>query len=595
MPRNVLILLWCSFFLLTMPGVAAAADLEILPRPLIVTGAESIRNVKYLPAWRYSGDPGPRRDYELVLDLHLPAGPRERRPLIMYVHGGGYSAGHKDEGYQAELLKILVDAGFAVGSLNYPLNHRGIFPQVWWDFEEAARFLRVNADKYGLDPNAFGAVGISAGGWVITTSGHADGRTFTRGVNQYAALESLDPKTLAEAKPREGEQSFLRPTLAQTTAYPGVSGRWQALAYDFAMCTDRANGFSPAILQFVGTNRTTPAPELTAAGVDWTPAILTNSFWTRGVHAPKLTRNGHEGERSITRTLDGKGETQLADVIRDWFRRELTGPNARAPVPEIWPAARLVNGPVEVSIVVPDPTSVVRYTLDGSDPGPSATRYTKPFTVEPGTRVRAFAELAGRRPSRVAEAKFVSAPSLAHITAPLERNLPPAQTGKPYSVRFTANVTDARWNMQGDLWLEPKATTVPSGLKLDDSGVLSGTPTTPGIYWVQIWVNQRPGQVATHRDYRLVVTGTATTTKPANEMAAADDHQQIATLRGWPDEDLKLLRERLLAAKLRPVLQDAGGKNLMLLVPASETQAARAVLAQLMRERPKTTPAELTR
>ena len=94
----------------------------------------------------------------------------------MYVHGGAYNAGHKDESYQADLLQTLVDKGFAVASFNYILG-KGIMPQVFWDFEDSARFLRMHAKKYNLDPCAFGAIGISAGGWLITSSGHADGTT----------------------------------------------------------------------------------------------------------------------------------------------------------------------------------------------------------------------------------------------------------------------------------------------------------------------------------------------------------------------------------------------------------------------------------
>ncbi|MFM2090252.1 MAG: hypothetical protein RLZZ127_741 [Planctomycetota bacterium] len=583
----------------TLVASVWAVDANALPKPLPIAGADSIRNLRYLPEWRYGGDPGPRRDYELLLDLHLPAGPRQRRPLVMFVHGGAYSAGNKDDGYPAGLIKVLVDGGFAVGVLNYILTPKGIFPQVWWDFEESARYLRSHADTYGLDPNAFGAVGISAGGWLIATAGHADGRTYTRGINSYAALEGLDARTLAENNPKEtGERSFLRPTLAPATAYPGISGRWQALAYDFDQCRDRANGFTPSLLGFVGTGNATMPKELAAAGVEWTPAILTDPYFaTRGVHAPKLVNEGHERERSITRTLDGSGQVQLADVIRDWFRRELTGATARAPVPEIWPTDRLVQGPVEVTLVVPDPASVVRYTTDGSDPGPASPRYVKPFTVAPGTRVRAMAELAGRRPSRVAEARFIATEPLVRITAPDGRDLPPARTGQPYSVRFTASVDQARWSLQGDLapYVPDKSKTMlyPNNLMLDGNGTLSGTPTTPGTYWLQVWVNGRPGQIATHRDYRLVVTGQPVGPQQAGGTATADDNREIATLGPWREEDLAALRERLQAAGVRAVLQDLPDRRIMLLAPATQAAAARAALAALMRERPKSTPAEL--
>ena len=54
-------------------------------------------NVRYLPAWRYSGDKGVRRDYEMLLDLWVPKG-RDDCPLVMYVHGGAYAEGNKSLG-----------------------------------------------------------------------------------------------------------------------------------------------------------------------------------------------------------------------------------------------------------------------------------------------------------------------------------------------------------------------------------------------------------------------------------------------------------------------------------------------------------------
>jgi acetyl esterase/lipase len=576
-------------------GAMLAGDAGAIPKPLVLKNCENLHDLRYLPDWRYTGARGPRGDWEMTLNLHIPTQGTAPRPLVMFVHGGAYSAGHKDEGYPAGLLQVLVDAGFAVGSMNYILVEKGIFPQVWWDFEEAARYLRVHARKHGLDPNAFGAVGISAGGWLIATAGHADGRIFTRGMNSYATLTGKDP---IDPRARPGEESFLRPTLAPATAYPGVSGRWQALAYDFDQCRAHANGFTPALLGFVGSGNIGMPKDLAAAGVEWTPAVLTHPFFaTREVHAPKLVTAGHEGERSMARTLDGTGEVQLADVIRDWFRLTLAGAQARTPVPEIWPADRLVEGPVEVSMVTTDPAVAVRYTTDGSEPGANAQVYAKPFIVPPGTTVRAVAELKGRRPSRTVAATFVDAGPRIRISTPESRELPPAKTGEPYSVPFTANRPGARWSIQGDLrpFVPDKAKSLyyPNGMIMDGSGRWSGIPTTPGTFWVQVWVNDGPGRPATHRDYRWTVTGEPKGPQRPADALTADLNQPLATTGPWRDDMLALLRERMQEAGVRLVVQENSDKSVILLAPGPLLEPARAVLTRLRQERPKDIPRTL--
>ena len=47
----------------------------------------------------------------------------------------------------------------------------------------------------------------------------------------------------------------------------------------------------------------------------------------------------------------------------------------------------------------------------------------------------------------------------------------------------------------------------PNGMLMDTDGVWSGTPTKPGTYWLQVWVNGEPGSIASHRDYLWTVTG----------------------------------------------------------------------------------------
>ena len=62
-----------------------------------------------------------------TLDLSLPATTDSRDvPLIVVIHGGGFYSGDKQELTPA--ARALVDAGFAVATLNYRLTAEARFP-----------------------------------------------------------------------------------------------------------------------------------------------------------------------------------------------------------------------------------------------------------------------------------------------------------------------------------------------------------------------------------------------------------------------------------------------------------------------------------
>lgn len=105
-----------------------------------------------------------------TLDLFLPTTDGSRAvPLVVLVHGGGFYSGDKQE--LTDPAKALVDAGFAVASLNYRLTAEARFPAAAQDVKAAVRWLRANAATYQIDPDRFGAWGQSAGGWLVAMLG----------------------------------------------------------------------------------------------------------------------------------------------------------------------------------------------------------------------------------------------------------------------------------------------------------------------------------------------------------------------------------------------------------------------------------------
>lgn len=100
---------------------------------------------------------------EQKLDIYLPPTGDGPWPLIIYVHGGGWTLGSKRECS----LDAIIDAlnyGYAIISVDYRLVPQVIFPEFLYDVKTAVRWARANAAQYGFDPERFAVMGDSAGG-----------------------------------------------------------------------------------------------------------------------------------------------------------------------------------------------------------------------------------------------------------------------------------------------------------------------------------------------------------------------------------------------------------------------------------------------
>lgn len=100
------------------------------------------------------------------LDLYLPPsdGPL---PLIVWVHGGAFRMGSKEDQVPTEYLAL----GYAIASLNYRLSQHALWPAQIVDCKAAVRWLRAHANAYNLDPQRFAAWGPSAGGHLVAMLG----------------------------------------------------------------------------------------------------------------------------------------------------------------------------------------------------------------------------------------------------------------------------------------------------------------------------------------------------------------------------------------------------------------------------------------
>jgi acetyl esterase/lipase len=139
---------------------------------LEVRTAVELRDIEYGPhGWRNQ------------LNLFRPANTNSSVPVVVYIHGGGWIEGNKDnEGNQTPWVHALLRNGIAIAPINYRLapslaeggDPNGVpFPAQIQDCYAAIRFLRANAAKYQLDPNNIAVMGHSAGGHLAALAGLA--------------------------------------------------------------------------------------------------------------------------------------------------------------------------------------------------------------------------------------------------------------------------------------------------------------------------------------------------------------------------------------------------------------------------------------
>lgn len=101
----------------------------------------------------------------LLLDIIRPSKlPDEPMPVIMYIHGGGWSSGDKAGVGGREWNSYFAKNGYFAVNINYRLSGEAIFPAQIHDCKAAIRWLRANHVNYHINPEKIGVWGHSAGG-----------------------------------------------------------------------------------------------------------------------------------------------------------------------------------------------------------------------------------------------------------------------------------------------------------------------------------------------------------------------------------------------------------------------------------------------
>ena len=107
----------------------------------------------------------------LQLDLYLPKTAPKPAPCILFIHGGAWKGGHRED-MKFYTVKFAAQ-GYVTATMSYRLSKEASFPAAVEDAKCAVRWLRAHAKEYGIDSNRIAVSGNSAGGHLSLMVGYS--------------------------------------------------------------------------------------------------------------------------------------------------------------------------------------------------------------------------------------------------------------------------------------------------------------------------------------------------------------------------------------------------------------------------------------
>ncbi len=110
---------------------------------------------------------------------------QEPQPVLLFVHGGAWVAGNNElEPAGSEQIQAIMDlreCGVTVAAATYRFSNEAIFPAQIHDVKAAIRYLKANAEEYGIDPTRIMTMGESAGAMLALLAAVSNGEEAMEG------------------------------------------------------------------------------------------------------------------------------------------------------------------------------------------------------------------------------------------------------------------------------------------------------------------------------------------------------------------------------------------------------------------------------
>jgi acetyl esterase len=130
-------------------------------------------------------------------------------PLVMFIHGGGFSKGDKSA-VSPILLQEALRRGISMAAIDYRYSTQAPYPASMTDSARAVQYLRNRAPEWSPDAKAFGATGSSAAAgvslWLAFHNDLASPKSADPGERQSTRLSAVavdnaqstyDPRVIA--------------------------------------------------------------------------------------------------------------------------------------------------------------------------------------------------------------------------------------------------------------------------------------------------------------------------------------------------------------------------------------------------------------
>lgn len=160
--------------ILWLPNLRAASAARTVADSFDLDEVETIpRGLLWVPLRRLRRGVAVARDVEysraagriLTMDVYRSMAGNDRRPALVYLHGGGWVMGDKcNQGLP--LCNHLARLGWVCANTNYRLSPGATWPDQLIDVKAAVAWLREHADEWNVDPDFIAISGGSAGGHI---------------------------------------------------------------------------------------------------------------------------------------------------------------------------------------------------------------------------------------------------------------------------------------------------------------------------------------------------------------------------------------------------------------------------------------------
>ncbi|MBL7042306.1 MAG: alpha/beta hydrolase [Pirellulaceae bacterium] len=239
------------FALTIASGVFAADDAKQLA-PTCADVSYGADKMNVLDFWKADGD-GPR-------------------PLLVYIHGGGWTSGDKKQA--PERFRPFLDKGISYAAINYRLTGQAPLPAPVHDAARAIQFIRSKAAEWNIDKTRIALTGGSAGActsmWILLHDDLADAKSEDPVLRESTRVTaaavaggqtSIDPKVIEGwLGPNVLKHRMINMAVGEPTIEGALEnyGKHRQLYVEFS-AYNHLDGDDPPLLMTYGNNMKLPS------------------------------------------------------------------------------------------------------------------------------------------------------------------------------------------------------------------------------------------------------------------------------------------------------------------------------------------------